>query len=451
MLPFRNVTNDASLNYLSTALPDEIITTLGHAPTLSVRPFSMSQRFVGLNSDPRQAGQQLRVAKVIAGHFLRQGDQLGVTVEAMDVAKEEIMWRASLDAATNDMLGMRQQVTSVLQKGLLPTLGVPTLELSVTKPQSEEAYQLYLRSQDSPYWTTAGNKIGIAMLERSVVLDAGYAPAWRALGEHYNVEAYAVTGTEEPYQKSINGLEKAHRLDPHLLLASTQLIGERLQYGGDLHVAFAQIQEMAQEQPRRAELHLLLAGAFRAAGALDQAARECEITHELDPEFWTDCLVLYIHMGNLTKAKQEIDRTPGDFSSFMLGQVFLREGKVEEALPRLKMLTAGHSYELIRSCWPDSSTPACDEIARKGEAECRSVPDTNAWCFGAAMFAFLDKKDAALRLLDADSKHNFCVYPSVDRDSLFDKIRDSGDFKAARQLGMECQKKFARYADMQIQ
>jgi len=64
VLPFQNATSDANLDYLGTALPDEVITTLSYAPTLSVRPFSMSQRFTGQNFDPHQAGQQLKVTDV---------------------------------------------------------------------------------------------------------------------------------------------------------------------------------------------------------------------------------------------------------------------------------------------------------------------------------------------------------------------------------------------------
>jgi tetratricopeptide (TPR) repeat protein len=63
------------------------------------------------------------------------------------------------------------------------------VELSRTKPKDQEAYEVYLRSQNGPYWTVARNKEAIAMLEKSVALDPGYAPAWLALGLHYSTEA----------------------------------------------------------------------------------------------------------------------------------------------------------------------------------------------------------------------------------------------------------------------
>jgi hypothetical protein len=63
----------------------------------------------------------------------------------------------------------------------------------------------------------------------------------------------------------------------------------------------------------------------------------------------------------------------------------------------------------------------------------------------------LDKKDAAIRLPAADAKLNFCVYPAVDHDPMFDKIRQSPEFRAARQAGVDCQRRFAPYSQIQIQ
>lgn len=451
VLPFHNNSADNGLDYLAMALPDEAITTLSYAPTLSVRPFSMSQQFAGGNVDPHRAGEQLRVSKVLTGHFFRQGDRLSVTLEGIDVTKDEVVWRGSFNVAADDIFSLRQQLTGSLQKGLLPALGVPDVQLSVTKPKSYEAYGLYLRSQDSSYWNMEHNKDAIPLLEKSVELDPGYAPAWMTLGLRYFIEANEVGGGEEMHKKMVAAYERAHELDPSLLFPSTELIENEAFYG-NLSVSFARVQEVARRWPRRAEVHLVFSQVLRAAGAHEEAARECEITHQLDPDLWTGpCYMLYVDMGNFAKARQEIEHSPGEFSTMMLGQILLREGKVEEALPKLKMIPGGRSYELIRDCWPDTSTLKCAEAARESEASFRSLSFTDAWYFGAAMQAFIGKKDAAIRLLRAASEHDLCIYPSVDRDPLFNKIRNSTEFKAVRETGIDCQKKFAPYARMQIQ
>jgi DNA-binding winged helix-turn-helix (wHTH) protein/TolB-like protein len=451
VLPFQNASKDASLDYLSTALPDEVITTLSYAPTLNIRPFSMSQQFTPEKSDPHQAGRQLRASQVVTGRFRRQGDRVGVTLEATDVANDEIVWHGSVDVTSKDVLMLRQELTTALQKGLLPALGVSNVELSRTKPKNQEAYESYLRSQDSASWSTTLNKDAITMLEKSVALDPGYAPAWLALGLHYSNDSDFGSGGEAMYNKTVAALQRAHQLDPDLLTASTMLI-ERRAFYEDLTASFAQIQELARRRPHTAGVHSVFSEVLRAAGAPEQAARQCEIVHQLDPEFPSgNCIVLYVHTGDYAKARQEIDRSPGDFSTMMLGQVLLREGKVEEALPKLKSIPAGMGYELIRDCWPDSSTAICATTARQSEASFRTITFSDAWYFGAALLAFVDKKDNAIRLLRAATEHSLCVYPSVDSDPLFDKIRNSAEFQAARQAGIQCQQKFASYAKVEVQ
>ncbi len=451
VLPFRNATGDANLDYLSTALPDEVITTLSYAPTLNVRPFSASQRYGGLNSDPHQAGEELKVTDVVTGHFLRQGDRLGVTLEVVDVAKDEMSWRGSVQAGASDMVGLRQEMTAALQRGLLPALGVSNVELSMTKPKDREAYGLYLRSQDGSYWTVARNDEAIAMLEKSVSLDPGYAPAWLALGMHYANHADLSGGGEDMYYKSVGAFQRAHQLDPDLLTASTMLI-ERRAFYEELTPTFAQVQDLARSRPHSARIHEIFSEVLRAAGALNEAAHECETLRQLDAEFPTNvCVVLYVHMGEFTKARQEIDRSPGDFSTMMLGQILLREGKVEEALPKLNAVPGGMQRELLRDCFPDSSTEKCAKTAKQSEANFRAITFSDAWYFGAALQAYLNKKDGAIRLLQAATDHDLCIYPSVDSDRLFDKIRNSAEFQAVRQGGIACQEKFAPYTKMQIE
>jgi hypothetical protein len=65
-------------------------------------------------------------------------------------------------------------------------------------------------------------------------------------------------------------------------------------------------------------------------------------------------------------------------------------------------------------------------------------------------FAWLGQKDAAVRLLQADDKRNFCVYPPVDNDHMFDKIRQTPEFQATRQSGFACQQRFAPYSQIKF-
>ena len=60
ILPFQNLSGDASLDYLRIALPDEISTTLSYIPTLAIRPFASTQKYSKGDVDPQSAGRELQ-------------------------------------------------------------------------------------------------------------------------------------------------------------------------------------------------------------------------------------------------------------------------------------------------------------------------------------------------------------------------------------------------------
>ena len=42
-------------------------------------------------------GLQLHVGRLLTGHFMRQGEQLTVTLEAIDVPNDRLLWQGSVD------------------------------------------------------------------------------------------------------------------------------------------------------------------------------------------------------------------------------------------------------------------------------------------------------------------------------------------------------------------
>ena len=83
VLPLQNMNEDISVEFLRFALADEIANTLTYTRTLDVRPSAITRKFVGNDVDPQQAGREMHVASVITGHFLKQGNRLLITLEAI--------------------------------------------------------------------------------------------------------------------------------------------------------------------------------------------------------------------------------------------------------------------------------------------------------------------------------------------------------------------------------
>src|SRR5882724_5694580 len=70
VLPLQNMGGDFNVDYLRFALADELTSTLTYARSLEVRPSSVTRKFVALDLDTRTVGQELRVGRLISGHFM---------------------------------------------------------------------------------------------------------------------------------------------------------------------------------------------------------------------------------------------------------------------------------------------------------------------------------------------------------------------------------------------
>ena len=275
VLPFQNAGSDKNTDFLRLALPDEIATTLSYVPSFSIRPFATTSKYNGPNLDLQQAGREMGVTSIVTGHYLTEGNQLEVTLEAVDVANNRSVWRDTINVAASDKIAMREQITSRVRQGLVPVLGGSSASGEAgTRPKSEEAYDLYLRSIAVPH-DVAPNKDAIAMLERAVGIDPSYAPAWEALGLRYYFDGTYGDGGEPMLKRSDSAFERALALDPNLISAAGQLITNQMDRG-DIGHAYAQASALVKRRPESASAHFVLGYVLRYAGLLDEAARECD-------------------------------------------------------------------------------------------------------------------------------------------------------------------------------
>src|ERR1700757_2370506 len=264
VLPFGNMSADKDVDFLRLALPDEIATTLSHVHSLSVRPFSETSKYVSADADFQKAGREMRVSSIVTGHFLKAGDQLQVTLEAIDVDTNQAVWRDTLSVAGENMIAMREQVLSRISTGLIPALrpAAVTSE-TVSQPKNEEAYDLFLRSTAVPH-EPAPNKEAIRMLERAAGLDPSYAPAWDALGQRYYFDAAYSDGGQVALDRSNAALERAKALDPNLVSAVVTLATNWVERG-ELEKAYTEVAQVLKRRPENGYAHFALSYVLRYA------------------------------------------------------------------------------------------------------------------------------------------------------------------------------------------
>ncbi|MGD1021454.1 MAG: protein kinase [Candidatus Sulfotelmatobacter sp.] len=443
VLPLQNMNGDVSVDYLRFALADELTSVLSYSRSLEVRPSSVTRKYVELDLDPHKVGQQLRVGRLLTGHFLRQGEQLTVTLEAIDVGNDRLLWQGTATASVNDLISLQSQLSTQVQQGLLPALGVAAGALSAaSRPQSQEAYDLYLHSLALPH-DPGPNKDAIAVLEHVVGEDRSYAPGWEALGQRYYFDSLYGGGGESMFQRSNAAYERALALDPNRVAAASNLIVNRVERG-ELGRAYDAATDLVRRRPQSGDAHFALSYVLRYAGMQEKATQECNTARSLDPGNFTfrSCAWAFMELGQTDRAMDFVHLDAGsEWAAWATPYVYLDAGNLAQAREAARNVAKSPTYhrELLVACTQPQRPGDMDRIVRDEEASVMTEADPEAWYHVGALMAYCGQKDAALRLLKAAVQQNYCAYSALLGDPLLKGLRKETAFNEVLTAASTCQ------------
>jgi len=442
VLPLQNMNGDVAVDYLRFALADELTSVLTYSRSLEVRPSSATRKYAGQDQDARKLGQELHVGRLLTGHFMRQGEQLSVTLEAIDVASDGLLWQTTVTAPVNDLISLQNQLSTHVQQGLLPALGAGGTLSTASRPKSQEAYDLYLHSLALPH-DPAPNKDAIAVLEHVVGEDPGYAPAWEALGQRYYFDSAYGGGGETMFQRSNAAYERAIALDPNRQVAASDLIVNRVERG-ELGRAYDAATDLVRRHPQSADAHFALSYVLRYAGMQEQATQECNTARSLDPGNFNfrSCAWAFRQLGKTDRAMDFVHLDAGsEWAAWVTPYVYLTAGNVAQARESVKHVARSPSYnrELLVACTAAQRPADMDRIVREAESSAMTQPDPEMWYDVGALMAYCGQKDAALRLLKAAVQANYCAYSALLEDPLLKELRKDTAFNEVLTAGSKCQ------------
>jgi len=442
VLPLQNVNGDISVEFLRSALADEISNTLTYTRTLDVRPSSLTGKYAASDVDPQKAGRELHVATVLTGHFLKQGDNLMVTLEAIDVQDDRLRWQTNLTVPAQDLIALQNGITAQVRQGLLPTLGAVGGSIEAgTRPKDPEAYDLYLHSLALPH-DPAVNKDAIAVLEHVVQSDPNYAPAWEQLGLRYYYDSTYSDGGEAMFQRSNQAYERALKLDPNRIFAVGQLITNRVERG-ELSKAYEAALTLVKSRPESAQAHFVMAYVYRYAGMLEQSTKECDTALALDPGnyIYRSCAWSFMELGKTQRAADFIRLDAGsEWAAYVMPSLLLREGKIAEAREAIKQMPTAPRYhrDLLEACVVHRSTLELDHLAHEAIISLPVEPDPETLYYQGAILGYCGKNQAALLLLQGAVERNFCAYSNLLNDPLLERLRADPGFSKVVTSAKQC-------------
>jgi TolB-like protein len=446
VLPFRNASGDKSLDYLGLALANQTSGTLEYVRDLTVRPFEMARKYGGTDTDVGQAGRDLRVSDVISGHFLKSGAEIQLTIEMIEVDSSRMVWRQTVKVPAGSMLAMQALVAAKTLRGLVSLLGglkdlaasAQQITDSVTQPRNEKAYTLFLHALALPS-DLLPSKEARAMLEKSVALDPGYAPAWAALSSRCAALSWYGDGGTEAARCAETAVDRATALDPYNV---SIIAGGTMAHTGrrGLRRSYQDLKDLLRRLPDSARLHFAMGYVLRYAGMLEQSESECDAALLVDAQDAgvRSCAVAFMLHGDYGRARDYLRLDLGsDWQKAITVDLLLREGKEKEAWEARPAATPQWGGYRVLLATLEHRPP--NEISALARAV---VPNEDAEVnyFSAAHLAYAGQADAALAMLRITIEGGYCSYPAIDTDPLFARVRRTQAFAQMRSAGIACNK-----------
>jgi serine/threonine protein kinase/predicted Zn-dependent protease len=450
VLPFQNLSAGKEEDFLRMALPDEVATTLSSVRSLSIRPFAASGRYTNGDVDLQQAGKAMHVGRIVTGHYQKIGKSLQLTLEAVDVGDDRVLWQDTLSLSSDDLVAMREQITSKVRQGLIPALGASSAGENGTRPTNEEAYDLYLRSVALGH-DGEQNREAVRMLERSVGLDPLFAPAWSALGKRYYYEEEYGTGATGTMSRTEPALRRALALDPNLEDAAQQIVSLDSD-AGKLAQAYREAKAMVEKRPQSGFAHFTLSYVLRYAALSKEAAHECDLALRLDPGNYQfrSCASVFFTTGQYDHAREFLKLDAGsEWSNNVEVMILLQEGKTNEALQQLHRLPESSFFHTraLQACYEDPRAPGSAQLLQQFQKEILAHHDPEPKFGQARTFNPCLGNAFTARLMRSAIEGGFCAYDYLRLDPLLAGFRESEEYPALLARAKQCQDRFIAERD----
>jgi TolB-like protein/cytochrome c-type biogenesis protein CcmH/NrfG len=289
VLPFTNLSGDASKDYFSDGMSEELLNLLARVPGLQVAARTSAFAFKGRNVDIREVGRELGVETVLEGSVRQSGDQVRITAQLIDTETGFHLWSETYDRKLQDIFAVQDEIAQAIVDKLKIQLAPKEQELAQrdkAPTQNVEAYELYLQGRS--IWKRRGEdnlKRAIDMYQAAIARDPAFARAHAALASAY-VVLPGYTKERDDEQKFMGMAEQSARqalaLDPNIGEAHAVLAQINSAKGNllDAESGFFFAISLEPNEPTPHHWYSIL---LSKVGRLDAALEQARRAYELDP------------------------------------------------------------------------------------------------------------------------------------------------------------------------
>ncbi|HEX5708090.1 MAG TPA: protein kinase [Pyrinomonadaceae bacterium] len=437
VLPFANESGDASLDYLSEGLAQNMTRNLSRLSELKVKPQRLVSIYKDAGVDPAEAARQLGVESVLVGKLVRKDEALYLDAYLVN-ADGKRLWFDTFEVRMAEVIRLQDDVARGVVTGLRLSLpGDDAQRLARHQTNDAEALRLYMLGQY--YWTRRNKeniRTAIRHFHEAVERDPLFAQAHAALADSYvflPTVAFGHENTADMYAKARAAAKRALEIDNLSCEAHMALGVVMMRHDWDWAGAEAQFRKAIELKPDSASPHYWYSQLLMITGRADEALRESELNRKYDP--FSSPAVLNVARAHYFARRygaaadichEELAKNPdNDGALYILGLSYWHLGARRDAVETLQRMYAvnpiyaaaalGHIY--------GKTGREVDALAVLGTLEERSKDRPVPAQEKAIIYIGLGDKNRAFAYLEEAYEERFPSLISLLVEPLFDDLR----------------------------
>ena len=204
VLPFANLSGEPEQEYFSEGIAEDIITALSKLRWFYVIARNSSFIYRGKSVHHQRIGEELGVGYVVEGSVRKDGDQVRITAQLVDVATGSHLWAERYDRNLADVFAVQDEITQAVVAAIEPQLyAAEDFRARRKTPDNMDAWDLVMRAL-SHYWrvTRQDNLVAQALLEKAISCRSRLRPgAQPAGGLPYVQRPYGLAGNVQSWSR----------------------------------------------------------------------------------------------------------------------------------------------------------------------------------------------------------------------------------------------------------
>lgn len=217
VLPFENMSGEDDA-YFTKGVTEDILTQISKIGDLRVLSRFTLKDYDAKGKNIQEIGAELGVDYLLTGSIRRDGDNLRISCQLVQVNPEKETWAENFDKRMNDVFAIQHDVATQVAMHLKARLS-PEQENRIAQTPTENmaAYNYYLKGREEYYkYEPASLKKAISYFKEALALDPKFALALAGLSDAYSQGSHEIIFLPVSYMDSALQIsKKAVTLNPN--------------------------------------------------------------------------------------------------------------------------------------------------------------------------------------------------------------------------------------------